>query len=185
MCPGTLMKALKVLRDKVDSANVSALYTLEGQKYDYNFFKNPLSNIVPTGESTELKLVSYIFSKVTDYPEELEIRDMALKNEKGEIEKTVNSPRQIFFVPNKDLSTPSKKNDMREEIMKIKEGTLLYTIYAAPEKLKDYDYSKYETEDIKSFVSKSIPIAEIVSTSDFIASSFGDIGIFFRHEVVK
>ena len=49
--------ALKILRDKVPSANISALYQLEGQKKNYNFFAHPLSNIVPIGTGAGPRLV--------------------------------------------------------------------------------------------------------------------------------
>ena len=175
--------AFKVLRDGVPSANVSALYTLQGQEFNYNFFANPLSNIIPVGDDWKLAVVSRIFESVTDYPEQLGVLDMASIDVKGEKEKNVKSPRQIFFVPNPDIALQDSAHDIRQSISKIKAGTLLYTVHAVSNEFDEYNYVKnYKRKDIKDFVKKSTPIAEIVTTSDFIASKFGDIGIFFRHE---
>lgn len=182
--------ALKVFRNDTYSANVSALYTLEGQEYDYNFFKNPLSNIVPINKGWKFKAVHWAFSKVTDFPEELGLDHLAKWNAKGIMAEKMNAPRQIFFVPNEKVSTPSEKHDIRESIAKIEPGTKLYTIYALPNKTeemnyRDFDYYHYKNEDIEKFKSAAIPIADVITTSPFVASSFGDTGIFYRHEVIE
>ena len=186
--------ALKVLRDNTYSANVSALYTLEGQKNDYNFFRNSLSNIVPINKGLTFRVVHYVFSTVTDYPEELGLEHMARWDGKGNriSNKNLKSPRHIFFVPNPEITKkmPSDAHDIRESISKnVPEGTILYTIYAVPEKTEkfnygDFDYSNYKNEDIEKFKEAATPIAEITTTSPFVASSFGDTGIFYRHEVI-
>lgn len=174
--------ALKVLRNNSPSANVSALYSLDGQGDDYNFFKNPLSNIIPLGDNLGLKLVHSLFRRVTDYPEELLVDDFAKIDVQGRKAKKVVSPRQVFFVPNDSLNFSSSKHDIRNDMLTIPAGTVLYTIHAASEKYQNYDYFNYTNEDISKFVKDSHPIGSIVSTSKFVASEFGDTGIFFRHE---
>ncbi len=175
--------ALKVLRDGVPSANVSALYTLEGQDRDFNFMKNPLSNIVPMGDSIGTKLIHRLFKRVTSYPEQLKLSDMAKVNEKGEKSTSPKSPIQIFFVPTNSLSFSSKEHDIREDFLGLKPGQILYTIYALEALPKGFQYEKYQEKDIKDLVARSRPIADIVTTSEFVSSEFGDEGIFFRHEV--
>ncbi len=175
--------ALKVLRDQVPSANVSALYKLDGQGDNFNYFENPLSNIVPIGTGVGLKLVHSIFRRVSDYPEEILVDHLATRTQDGKKVRSVNSPRQIFFVPTGELSFSSSKHDVRDDFHSIPAGTTLYTVYAAPEKYDSFDYYNYEVKDIKKFVSESTPVANIVTTSPFISSEFGDTGIFFRHEL--
>ncbi len=174
--------AFKVLRDGAHSANISALYTMDGQDRDHNFFKNPLSNIVPIGKSFGHKVVHAIFERISAYPEELMLTDMAKYSSKGEKEQKVVSPRQIFFVPNQDLKLSSKEHDVRNDFHKIAPGTLLYKVYAVNESKKDYNYYNYEVSDIAKFVSESKYIGDIVSTSNFISSKFGDKRILFKHE---
>jgi hypothetical protein len=175
--------ALKVLRQGASSANLSALYTLEGQKKDFNFFKNPLSNIVPMGDSLGLKVVHSLFKKVSGYPEEIVLNHMAATREIGKKESDPKAPRHIFFVPNEKLSFSSSKHDVRNDFLSIPTGTLLYSIYAVNEDKNDFNYINYEKSDIPDFVDNASKVGEIHTTSEFVASEFGDTGIFFRHEL--
>lgn len=176
--------ALKVLRDGAPSANVSALYKLDGQDKDYNFFKNPLSNIVPNGMSVPLKMVHKIFSRVSDYPEEILLDHLSDVDQFGNKEEKIKSPRQIFFVPNEKLSQASSVHDVRRDFHKIPTGTSVYKVYAASESRKNFNYlDNYKDADIQKFVKESTFLGEIVTTSPFVSSEFGDTGIFFRHEL--
>ncbi len=176
--------ALKVLRDKMPSANISALYTLKGQGKDYNFFKNPLSNIVPIGSDIGLKLVHSIFKRVTAYPEQLGAKDMASFDSKGNKSASVNSPKQIFFVPTDAISKKysDKKHDVREDFLTIDSGTVLYKIYSVDSVHKDFNYHDYSIGKMEEFLKDSTEIGEVVMTSPFIASEFGDTKIFFKHQ---
>ena len=175
--------ALKVLRDKMPSANVSALYSIDGQKQNYNFFAHPLSNIAPKTEHVLPKLMHVLFKKVTSYPEELLVDDFSRFDVHGEKVENSKAPRQIFFVPNPDLKFSTSPHDVRKDFLSIPAGTLLYTIYALNDKYRNFNYDKYTDDDIVKFVADSTPIAEINTTSEFIASEFGDVGIFFKHEI--
>lgn len=174
--------AIKMLRDGVPSANVSALYTLQGQGQNYNFFSNPLSNIVPQGDSLGEKIVHRIFSTVSKYPEELKMQSMANMTSKGEKVKDSKYPKQIFFVPNKELKFDQDFHDVREDFARIEKGTLLYKVYALKDSDKYKSFSNYKISDIPKHLEDSVLIGEVVATSSFIASEFGDTGIFFKHD---
>lgn len=175
--------ALKVLRDGIPSANVSALVSLSGQDKNYNFFKNPMSNIVPMGTDLGQKLVHSVFSKVSNYPEELLVEDMASFSAHGEQAKDVASPRQLFFVPGPDLKFTSTEHDVRNDFAKIPENTLIYQLRVTSPEFKNFDYTKYASETASSFLDHSEHIADIITTSEFISSEFGDDGIFFKHQI--
>lgn len=175
--------ALKVLRDGAPSANISALVSLYGQEQDYNFFKFPMSNIVPMGRDFGQILVHKIFSKASMYPEELLVEDMAAIDSHGEKISQVISPRQIFFVPNPSLKFSSDAHDVRQDFLQIPAGTVVYQIHAASDKNKNLDYGTYTQEMSSSFLLESQHVADIVTTSEFISSDFGDDGIFFRHQL--
>lgn len=175
--------ALKFLRDGAPSANVSALVSLNGQGKDYNFFARPLSNIVPEGDGIGQALVHRMFRKVTGYPEELLIEHLASVTVSGEKVERVISPRQIFFVPASMLRFSSEEHDVREDFSLIPIGTTLYQIRALPEKYRDMSYAAYTPEMAENFVRESEHIADVITTSEFVASGFGDDGIFFRHEL--
>lgn len=175
--------ALKVLRDRTYSANVSALVSLAGQGKEYNLFKNPMSNIVPIGTEFGQKMVHKIFLSASQYPEELKSEDMAKIDTHGVTVAAAVTPRQLFFVPNPDLKFSSEPHDVRTDFSTIPSGTLIYQIYAVNDKYKNFDYSNYAPDNVTTLLADSEHVADIVSTSGFKASAFGDDGIFFRHEL--
>ena len=176
--------ALKILRDGMPSANVSGLYTLGGQGLDYNFMLNPLSNIVPVGNSRGQKIIHWIFSRVSKYPEELRLEDISSYTVAGESIKSPIAPRQIFLVPanSTDLDFSSSKHDFREDFLSLKKGITLYKVKVLGKTEKTKFYGNYKKDDIKSYLEESEEIGEIVLDSEFLASKFSDTGIFFRHE---
>lgn len=178
--------ALKLLRDGAHSANVAALVSLNGQGDNYNFFEYSKSNIVPKGKSLDQRLVHRIFRRVSRYPEELLLSDFAQVDSKGDTVKEANVffPRQIFFIPGENLNFGREKKDVREDFLSIPEGTLIYKVYAVPSELSDdLNYSRrYDSEMAALFQSEAIHIANIRTQSNFVASEFGDDGLFFRHE---
>jgi hypothetical protein len=175
--------ALKFLRDGKPSANISALYKLEGQDQNHNILANPLSNIVPMGSGLGMKLVHKVFSKVTDYPEELLLNHFADRDETGKDISNPKAPRQVFFVPNDSFNFSTGEHDFRKDLKTIPEGTALYKVYAVSDEKVNFDYTNYTNADIAKFLKSSSLIGEIITDSEFVASEFGDNGIFFRHEV--
>lgn len=174
--------ALKILRDGAPSANVSALVSLNGQEKNFNFFQNPMSNIVPTGSGIGQKLVHRLFRRVSPYPEELLVDHMASVDALGVTEEKSISPRQLFFVPVENGKFSSEEHEVRDDFATIPEGTKIYELRALSEKHVGFDYAEYSSAMAESFVKESEHIADIVTTSEFISSSFGDDGIFFRHQ---
>jgi hypothetical protein len=179
--------ALKLFRDKEGySSNVSALYTLKGQEKDHNFFANALSNIVPMGDGFGLKSIHGLFKQVTGYPEQLLLTDFAESGADSVLVKERKAPRQLFFVPNQSVlseKASSKPHDFRTDILKVKKGSLLYKVYAVYGK-PDFNYADdYTVEMIEGFKDSASHIGDLITTSDFKASEFGDSRIFFRHEV--
>ncbi|MBO9667279.1 MAG: hypothetical protein J7501_10760 [Bdellovibrio sp.] len=175
--------ALKVLRDGTYSTNISALVSLDGQGQDFNFFKYPMSNIVPIGTSFGQKIVHKIFLNASPYPEELAIKEFSEMDQKGHRVANPLSPRQVFFVPAKNLYFSSQEHDVRNDFAKVPTNTVIYQVRAVSDKFKNFDYSKYQPETVQAMLTDSEHIADIVTTSEFLSSSFGDDGIFFRHQL--
>ncbi|AZZ35441.1 hypothetical protein CIK05_01045 [Bdellovibrio sp. qaytius] len=160
--------ALKVLRDGAPSANVSALVSIDGQEQDFNFFKNPLTNIVQPGHSMGAKLMHKLFETASPFPEELKVEDMATIDASGVTVASPVVPNRIIFVPNDKLTSASAEHDVREDFLKIPAGTELYEIQLVSPDGKD-----------------TKKVGHIVTTSEFTTSEFGDSGIFFRHQFKK
>ncbi len=160
--------ALKIFRDKVSSANISALVSIDGQYKDFNIFKNSMSNIVPEGSGVGAKLVQRVFKKVSSYPEEILLEHMAQIDVRGLTSEQPKAPRQVFFVPDDKIHFSSDEHDFREDLLKIPTETKIYSVLAlsADGKTKDY-------------------IGDIATTSEFLASEFGDDGLFFKHQFRK
>lgn len=175
--------ALKILRDGKDSVNVSALVTIDGQGHNFNFFENPLSNIVPISNGFGPMMMHRIFLKASKYPEELLANEIARSGSDGQTVASAVAPRQIFFVPNPALKLSPDEHDVRDDFARIPEKTRIYRIYAASSKYDDYDYSGYDAAGRELILKDAEPVADIVTTSPFIASEFGDSGIFFRHQL--
>lgn len=175
--------ALKILRDAQPSANISALVSLAGQKLDFNFFALSQSNIVQISSETGQKIVRKLFKRETDYPEELLAQDLGAMDSKGQKIIQVIAPRQIFFVPGPTLQFSSQEHDVREDFHIIPAGTVIYSLYAVPEEFKNNDYSSYTHDDTNELLNKYEHVADIVSTSEFISSEFGDSQLFFKHQL--
>jgi hypothetical protein len=77
----------------------------------------------------------------------------------------------------------SEPHDVRDDFAAIAPDTRVYEIRAVPEKYRSLDYANYTHQMAEEFVKESEHIADIVTTSRFLSSSFGDDGIFFRHQL--
>ena len=64
MAPGL---SLKLLRDGIYSANLVALYSVNGTPGDWNFFKKDFSNHIPAATGAALKAVGLKFSTETPW----------------------------------------------------------------------------------------------------------------------
>ena len=174
--------ALKVLRDGIHSGNISALVSLEGQEKNYNFFEHPMSNIVPPSDGFGQKLVHKLFAKVSAYPEELRTEDLANFSSDGKKENKAIFPRQLFFVADPSLKFATDEHDIREDFHKIPSGTVIYRIYARNSGEENFKFNEMTKEQHEKFQTEATPIAEVVTTSEFVSSTFGDDHLFFRHQ---
>jgi hypothetical protein len=136
------------------------------------------------GTAVGQKLVHKIFLKATPFPEELLVKNLATSDAKGAAATEESAPRQLFFVPGPGLQFSSAPHDMRADLAKIPAGKTIYEIRAVSSAHADFDYAKeYDAETAAAFLADSEHVADIVTTSEFVTSAFGDDGIFFRHEV--
>ena len=175
--------AWKAFVDGKPSGNVSALYTLSGQGSNYNFFANELSQFVST-EANDTLGSTILFSAVTLKPTLLRVDDMAKVKQTGAAVATPKAPTQLYFVPRAELKTrfATGPHDFRHDLLTLNEGTKVYDLYATSMQIKTSILPSLNTRYANERRSSARKIGEIVLTSPFIASAFGDHGVFFKHQ---
>jgi len=158
---------LKFLRDGVDSANLVAMYSVNGQD-SWNFFKNDFTNhIGPAG--LDLVPLALKFSEATNYVSECALSNWASYGEDGAMASSLSFPFMLRFRPTGEISFPDEYvNDFLVDLMSIPKGSTLYQVWAldVPEEM-----GGTETH-----------IADLVLTSDMTSSNWGDKHLFFRHQ---
>lgn len=160
--------AMKWLMDGVASQDVSALVSLIGQGKNYNYFANEFSNIVPVVNQVGPKLINLIFMRVSRYPTKLSLQKLGERDQQGNTVVQPHAPTQLFLVPNPALQfSESAGRDFRNDLASIAPGTVLFSVYGT---------------DATSDRAKATAMGQIKTTSAFIASSYGDHRLFFRHQ---
>jgi len=164
--------AMKFLLTNKPSVNIFGMHSLDGQN-TYDLFKYNYTNTVPQPSSFKLKFGSYSFRIAkwlggkTWFPSFKETNPLHLSVKKMGCEDNIiaSYPETIFFVPSEET-----KNFITEE----KDFRILLNGRLNNTKIFDV----YETE-----VKDNSKIGEIYSTSEFVASKFGDSKLFFQHEL--
>ena len=165
---------LKILVSGQPSVNFQAMYSLDGQGEDHNFFAHRFSNIVAPPESFALKVGAQAFAaaihSLPGAPENertLPLEEAAAIRADGATVAHVIAPYEIEFWPTKAAAsfTPSQDDlDVRERLAAIPMGTQLYEVTAR------------DRQGNRSGVGR------IVTDSPIIASQYGDETIFFQHQ---
>jgi hypothetical protein len=173
--------AIKWLVDGQPSADFSALVSLAGQGKNANVFAHEFSNIVPAVKQIGPKLINLIFRRVTKYPTKISLRDLGSVNQLGQSIPTPCYPEQVFLVPNPSVQFSEHSNlDFRDELTSIAAGTLLFSVYAVdPSKIGD------EVIDPSDYRQHAQHIGDVITTSEFVSSFYGDSQLFFRHHRFK
>jgi len=158
---------LKFLRDGMDSANLVAMYSVDGQE-SWNFFKNDFTNHIPAG-GIALLPVSLKFAEATMYIQEVALSDWAMYDEAGIPVSSSVFPYSLRFHPTGDIMfSDTYVRPHTEDLVTIPNGSTLYEVYAMdqPEELGGTE----------------VHIADLVMVSDMITSLWGDQHLFFRHQ---
>jgi hypothetical protein len=171
---------LKIFVDQGSSINFQALYSLDGQGDNHNFFAHKLSTAIPKPHFWFLKpfekLFRYASDTLSNNPQNrpqneltLPLYEAARVSADGSTVDEVVDPYSVVFIPNPQLSMdPQTPRDFRKELGDIPENTILYWVAvkrtaAAPEEL----------------------IGELITQSRFVASEYGDEKLFFQHQRLR
>jgi hypothetical protein len=161
--------SLKLFVDHKPSGDLLVMNTIPGQGQDRNFFAKDLSNIIPQGSSFKEKIINKVFKRAAKITTHLSINHLSEINEKGQKVDKLRSPERIFFHPSKGAQiSSSSKNDFRKDLSLLKKGTKIYDVLVS------------ESKD-----GKKEKIGELILTSSFVASSYSDKYLFFKHYIPK
>ncbi|HYE00055.1 MAG TPA: hypothetical protein VEH84_11780 [Alphaproteobacteria bacterium] len=176
--------ALKLFVDGRPSANMSALFRLDGQGADHNYFANEFSNIVPESDRLGTRFVSWLFGRTSAHPTRLYLADFAQTDSAGRVEGAPVWPLRLFLVPGPDLAFESAPHDVRADFARIPAGTTLFTVMAhAPSEASDAAAEAALPALLDpAHRGRVRRIGRIETTSAFVASAYGDDHLFFRHQ---
>lgn len=172
--PYTYGLALKAFIDNNPSINFHAMYSLDGQGDDFDFFSNTFSTTIDPPKRTILKILSFFFHQslfnISKDPNKRPIDERTIPLTESASIKSDGSmvvspiiPSKLLFVPTVNLDT-SIKNDFREQIInQVNSPSVLYKVYDE----------------------KNILLGNITLLDDFIASSHGDNMHFKHQQIVK
>jgi len=159
---------LKFLRDGVDSANLVAMYSVDGQQ-SWNFFKNDFSNHIPKISFAKTATLGLKFATATRNIRQVGISDWGKYGENGVETANPSFPYRLRFHPTGNISfSDTYTRPTTEDLVTIPAGSVLYQVFAldAPEKLGGEEKR----------------IADLVLTSEVVTSKWGDQHLFIRHQ---
>lgn len=157
--------ALKFLIDGQASRNIVVMNSLEGQGQDRNFFAKNFSNKIEEPQSWTLWLLGKVFERTRNPATDLPVAHLASVSQSGDKPALSIAPDQLIFKPSEESAsamTSDSEEDVRLSLQKIPAGTILYHVYGVLQNQEIY-------------------IGDLKTSSEFIASKYGDKKLFFQH----
>ena len=167
---------LKFLRNGMDSANLVAMFSVNGQR-SWNFFKNDWTTHLPQPLAyLRATLGTLKFATATRNILQVGISDWGKAGEDGKVEHYANAPYRLRFKPAPDVAHRFS-DDLQDkcqienycELRTIKAGTTLFHVFAA--------------DKPKELGGKEQLIGDVILTSHLSTSRWGDNGLLFRHQL--
>lgn len=166
---------LKFLRDGIDSANLVAMYRVDGQPGDWNFFANSFETTIPDSQDTGVRLLARKFSSATDFVQSCGLSDFAAFDQTGQAPSRNVFPFKLRFQPSSAVHTMFPKelqngNAMAymDQLKSVPANTTLYDVYA-------WDASPQLGGTEKK-------IGSLQLDGKLVSSRWGDEHLFFRHQ---
>jgi len=158
---------LKFLRDGMDSANLVAMFSVNGQE-SWNFFKNNFSNHIPEIDSSQV-VGAAKFASATRQIRQVGLSDWGRFGEDGGLTSNPVFPFRLRFEPTGDIQfSDAYKQPFTEDLKTIPQGTTLYRVFAMD---KPSELGGEERN-----------IGDLVLVSDMVTSNWADKRLFFRHQ---
>ena len=109
---------LKFLRDGADSANLLAMFSVEGQPDDWNFFSNDFTNHIEAATGKATKALAKKFATATRWIQAIGLKDWGTMGENGQTVSSPNYPHNLRFQPTTAVHNLFSKNLDGEDYMK-------------------------------------------------------------------
>lgn len=158
--------SLKFLRDGMTSANLLAMYGVNGFK-SWNFFEKDFSNHIPGADGLALKALACKFAQATKYIQTIGLKKLAEYEENGTKAQTALFPFKLIFKARPELKRQfpdTFEKSYIDQIKGIPTDTVLYDVYGVE-----------KPNGIEKL------IGSLRTKSEFITSKFGDEKLFFKH----
>jgi len=162
--PGMAIKCF--IDGNAPSVNFITMFSLDGQKNNFNVFANSYSNIIDQPNSPALKfLVATVFSRASKCPNWISVAQFSRTSQDGKSVATPSFPSKILLKPTSAAQAYGQSaqpgDDLRKQLAQIPSGTQLWDVI--------------DSKSGKKF-------AEISTTGSFVASQYSDERLFFQHE---
>ncbi|MEK7692255.1 MAG: hypothetical protein AAB425_14665 [Bdellovibrionota bacterium] len=168
--------ALKFLIAGEQSVNIMAMFSLDGQGKNRDFFANRFSTWIEDPKDPILgTLLLPKFAQVLAPPTRLPLEHFAQTDTLGRKEAKPNAPHSFYLVPESGLSAANaatSQEDFRRVLGRLKAGTKLYSVFAIDEKPGNPNAAKADG---------GVLIGSLVLESTLKASKWEDERLFFQH----
>ena len=161
---------LKFLRDGQDSANLVAMYSVDGQPGNWNFFGNDFTNHIKDPKSSALKVLGAWFATATNHIAQVGLKDFA-KPAQG----AAKYPYELKFVPADDV-----KNLFPTELQGEDYSAYVNQLASVPENSVLYSVQALENPEEMGGVWETIGTLQL--DGKLVKSSWADKNLFFRHD---
>jgi hypothetical protein len=165
--------AVKVLLDGQPSANMFTLFSLDGQKENFNYFANSFVTTIPDPQSLPLKILSRVFALgllalpggASERPESENNSPVYQHAQINEHPAAVYAPYKVTYIPNPALGwDPADRTDFRAKLAEVPAGVKLWDIAVRR--------TKTSADEV---------IGEVILQSEFVASPYQDQTLYFQH----
>lgn len=155
---------VKFLISGFPSVNLHLMTSIDGQEADHDFFRDPLTNILPSPTSPAGKLSRPLLARIIrqENPFRMDIDHLAFRDRSGAICYDPKPPYQVIFRPT--LTSLPQTEDFREALTTIPASTELYEAWV-----------RYSADG------ELTRAGAVVTSTEFVASEFGDRVLHFHH----
>jgi len=170
MTPGG---GLKFFRSGRSSANFVVMNKLSPiADNNYNFFAVPLSNHIPEDTPARLEPLAKKFCQAQSCPTKVGLSDVCKYDQDGNKAENVVFPFKVSLVPTGEIKFEEEYSGEEAFLQQFEDldvGTTLYTLKG------------HQTPDD----TEGITIGNVVTTEKCVTSLYGDLKLFFKHQLIN